>query len=260
MHRALAALALVAVTAGCPKEGADAPSPMLVGEVKQALAEREKRLVSYHLVVDSTQGDETAHHEFFYRSPNRSRGVATGSNLAVAVAFDGKRLYRLDDAEKKLEVIDLELPAAKAALLLASLFRPFAPDGFRTPLLPTKGVTAKQTAHPQGPQAVELTVMAQDEDGGPLEVTYVLRWPSADFLARRTRSGMHQSEVKVDRERCDEKLRLCVPTQLTETRDGELLGTTTVTTAELNPELPADTFTLALPEGYERLARVMREP
>jgi hypothetical protein len=71
---------------------------------------------------------------------------------------------------------------------------------------------------------------------------------------------MHLGEVRVDSERCDETLKLCVPTKLTETRDGELLGTTTVTTAELNPELAADTFTLALPEGYQRQARVMREP
>lgn len=262
MRRLLPFAVLFALATGCPKPSADAPSPSpsLVGDVKQALAEREKRLASYHLVVDSTQGDQKAHHEFFYRSPNLSRGVASGGNLAVAVAFDGKTLYRLNDAEKKLEVIELQLPAVKSALLLATLFRPFAPDGYRTPLLPMKGVTAKLASHPQGPQAVELTVMAQDEDKGPLEVTYVLRWPSADFLAKRTRSGLHVGEVKVDTERCDETLKLCVPTKLTETRDGEVLGTTTLTTAELNPELAADAFTLALPEGYEKQARVMKEP
>lgn len=259
MRRLVLSLVALAFAAGCTKP-ADAPSPSLVGEVKQALAEREKRLASYHLVVDSTQGDQKAHHEFFYRAPNLSRGVASGGDVSVAVAFDGKTLYRVNDEEKKLEVVELKLPPMKSALLLATLFRPFAPDGFRTPLLPMKGVTAKQVSHPQGPQAVEVTVLAQDEDGGPLEVTYVLRWPSADFLAKRTRTGAHLGEVKVDTERCDEKLKLCVPTKLTETRDGEVLGTTTITTAELNPELAADSFRLTPPEGYETQTRAMKEP
>ncbi|MEW6431353.1 MAG: hypothetical protein AB1730_07565 [Myxococcota bacterium] len=259
MRRLFLTLAL-ALAAGCTKSGADAPAPALVGEVKQALAEREKRLTAYHLVVDSTQGGDMAHHEFFYRSPNLSRGVARGGAEAVSVAFDGKTLYRVNAPEKKLEVFELKLPPAKAALLLATLFRPFAPDGFRTPLIPSKGVTARQVSHPQGPQAVEVTVQAQDEDGGPLEVTYVLRWPSGDFLGKRTRSGMHLGEVKVDTERCEAALKLCVPTKLTETRDGEVLGTTTLTTVELNPELPADAFRLEPPEGFEKQARVMKEP
>jgi hypothetical protein len=253
-------LGLLVVMAGCSRSGADAPSPSLVGEVKRALAERERRLASYHLVVDSTQGRETAHHEFFYRAPHSSRGVASGGAVAVAVAFDGKTLYRVDDEAKTLEAVELQLPPAKTALLLASLFRPFAPDGFRTPLLPMKGVTAKEVRHPQGPQAVEVAVLAKAEDGAPVEVTYVLRWPSGDFLAKRTRSGLHVGEVRVDAERCDEKLALCVPTTLTETRDGEVLGTTVVTRVELNPELPADTFRLEPPDGYSRQARVMKEP
>ncbi|MEW5738665.1 MAG: hypothetical protein AB1938_07040 [Myxococcota bacterium] len=252
-------LVLVAL-AGCAKSPAsETPSPSLVGEVKQALAEREKRLSSYHLVADTTEGGRTAHHEFFFRAPNHGHGVATGGPESVAVAFDGATLYRLDDAEKKVDAYKLELPPAKAALVLATFFRPFAPDGFRTPLLPSKGVTAKLVSHPMGPQAAELTVTTQDEAGGPVEVTYVVRFPSGDFLGKRTRSGMHVGEVKVDTERCEPALKLCVPTKLTETRDGEVLGTTTITAVELNPNLPVERFRLEPPEGYTVQQRVMKE-
>jgi outer membrane lipoprotein-sorting protein len=254
MTGAAMALALGA----CTKDAPEAPTK-LVGEMKQALAERERRLASYHLVADTTQGAETAHHEFFFRAPNHSRGTATGGLESASLAFDGKTLYRLNDAEKKLEAYELQLPPAKAALVLATMFRPFAPDGFRSPLLPSKGVTAKAVTHPMGPQAVELTVLTKDEDGGPLEVTYVLRAPSADFLAKRTRSGQHLGELTVEAERCEPALKLCVPTKLKETRDGELLGTTTLTTVELNPELPVDSFKLEPPEGYTVQQRVMKE-
>lgn len=256
MTRALAAGLLILV-AGCTKD-APAPAPAgLVPQVKQALAEREKRLTAYHLVVDSTQGDEQAHHEFFFRAPNHSRGVATGGGQSIAIAFDGQALYRLDDAQKALEVYQVKLPPQQAALTLASLFRPFAPDGFRTPLIPSKGVTAVEVAHPQGPRAVEVTVTARDE-AGPVEVTYVLRHPSGDFLGKRTRAGGHLGEVKVLAEHCDAALKLCVPTRLEETRDGAEVGATTVTTVELNPELPLDGFRVAAPDGYQVRQQVMQ--
>jgi hypothetical protein len=249
-------LALVACAlAACTK----APEPdTLLSEVKQALAEREKRLSSYHLVADTTQGGKTAHHEFFFRAPNRGRGVASGGAEALSVAFDGVTLYRLNDAEKKVEAYRLDLPPAKAALVLASFFRPFAPDGFRTPLLPSKGVTARRVDHPLGPQAAELSVTTQDDEG-PVEVTYVVRFPSGDFLGRRTRSALHVGEVKVDAERCEPALKLCVPTRLTETRDGEVLGVTSLTSVELNPELPQERFRLEAPPGYTVQQRVMKE-
>ncbi|MCC6337989.1 MAG: hypothetical protein IT380_28855 [Myxococcales bacterium] len=254
----LLVLALLGLAACTKSPAGSPPPPSLLGEVKQALAERERRLASYHLVADTTEGGRTAHHEFFFRAPNHGHGVATGGPESVEVAFDGTTLYRVNDAEKKVEAYALELPPAKAALLLATFFRPFAPDGFRTPLLPSKGVTAKLVSHPMGPQAAELTVSTQDEDG-PVEVTYVLRFPSGDFLGRRSRTGRHVGEVKVDTERCEAALKLCVPTKLTETRDGEVLGTTTITSLELNPELPADRFRLAPPEGYTLARKVMKE-
>jgi len=261
MSKRAASLVALVLLGGCTKDApSEAPAASVLGEVKQALAERERRLSSYHLVAESTQGGETARSEFFFRAPNHSRGVAKRALETVTMAFDGKSMYRLNEPEKKLEVYELQLPPAKATLLLASMFRPFAPDGFRAPLLPSKGVTAKAVTHAKGPQAVELTVTTQDEDGGPLEVTYVLRTPSADFLEKRTRSGQHLGELTVETEQCDAALKLCVPTKLKETRDGAPLGTTTLTTVELNPALPADAFQLTPPEGFTVQNRVMKEP
>ena len=77
--------------AGCPKSPeAPAAPASLVAEAKRALAEREKRLTSYRLEVDTVAGDQRAHHEFAFRSPTQSRGHVTAPQ-EVEIAFDGTR-------------------------------------------------------------------------------------------------------------------------------------------------------------------------
>lgn len=244
---------LVLVAAGCTKQSA-APAPVepsspLVAEMKKALAERDRRLASYHFVADSKQGDADAHHELFYRSPNKSRGVVTAPE-AMTLSFDGARFFRVLDAPKKFEVYELKLPADKAAFFLASTFQPFAPEGFRTPLVPLRGVVAKKVAHPKAPEAVELSVATKDETGADITVTYTLRFPTGDFLGKRSTVGAQVNELLVEAEQCDEALKLCVPTKLTQKTDGQVVGSTSISKVELNPELPNDSFTLTAPEGF----------
>ena len=242
MKRLFAALLLFA---GCPKGKAPAPPPAnLAAEARRALAERDRRLTSFRLSVETTQGADVAKHEVAFRSPNKSRGrLLVPTDLELA--FDGQNFVRLKHAEKRVEQVELALPPADRALFLASTFMPFVPEGYRSPPLPSQ-LEAKRVTHPRAPDAVE--VRATPEPG--VTVTWVLRLPAGDFLEKRTEANGSVKHLEVTAVRCDEALKLCVPTTLAETVDGKPLGTTTVTAAELNPELPQDVFAPKPPEGY----------
>lgn len=227
---------------GCPKPTEAPLPPSLVSEAKRALAEREKRLTSFKLVVDSTEGENRAHHEVAFRSPNKSRGHMTVPH-DLELAFDGTQLVRLISAQKKYEVISLDMPAADRAFFLASQFRPFVPEGFRAPLLPQTGVEARQVA-----AGVELTV----KPGEGVTVTYVLRLPAGDFLEKRTLAEGQERVLRMELEQCDEALKLCVPTKLVERVGQAVLGTTEVSGIELNPALPQDVFSPKVPEGWSK--------
>jgi outer membrane lipoprotein-sorting protein len=223
---------------GCTR-GTEAPPPpaSLVADAKRALAEREKRLSSYRIVVDSTEGEQHAHHEFAFRTPNKSRGHMT-TPQEVEVAFDGSKLMRVLHPSMNVEVVPLDLPPAERAYFLASTFMPFAPEGYRAPLLPLTGVEAKKVTRPTLPDGLEVTV----QPGQGVTVRYVLRMPAGDFLEKHTLSEGKERVLEVVAEKCDEKLALCVPTKLVEKLDGVTLGTTDITSVELNPALPQDFF------------------
>ena len=243
--RALLGLLLLG---GCPKSDVPRGPASLLAEARRALAEREKRLTSFSVVVDSTEAGQRAHHEFAFRSPNKSRGHLT-SPQDVELAFDGATFVRLLHAEKKFEVVSLAPSPADRAFFLASAFMPFVPEGYRAPLLPQSGVEAKSVSRPNATDAVELTV----QPGDGVTVVYVLRLPAGDFLEKRTRSsGTEERVLRVEAERCDEKLRLCVPTRLVEKQGEATLGTTEVSSVELNPALPQDFFSPKAPAGWTK--------
>jgi hypothetical protein len=237
----LLALAL----AGCTKSSKEVevvPTGSLVGEVKRLLAERDQRLSSYRIVVDIVEGEHRAHHEFTYRSPNKSRGHLTQPQ-EVEIAFDGKQLVRVLYPAKVVEPIPLDFPPAERAFFLARTFMPFAPEGYRAPLLPMTGVEAKRVTLPNAPEAVEVTVHPAKD----VEVVYLLRLPSGDFLGKRTKSEGEERVLTVVKEQCDEKLKLCVPLELLETVRGAdggeaAVSSTRVSKAELNVEVAADFF------------------
>ncbi|MFZ5446354.1 MAG: LolA family protein [Myxococcota bacterium] len=233
---------LLLITA-CTRASEAPPPASLVAEVKRALAERERRLTSFRIEVDTTEGETRAHHEFAFRAPNKSRGHVTKPN-EVELAFDGTRLMRVLYPSKNVEVVPLDLPPQDRAYFLASTFMPFAPEGFRAPLLPLSGVEAKRVTRagkPEAFEAVEVTVKPAPD----VTIVYVLRLPAGDFLEKRTLAEGKERVLRVEQERCDEKLALCVPVKLTESLGGQPLGTTEVTKVELNPELPQDWFTPA---------------
>ena len=234
------ALSVVLMLCGCPK-AAETPAPApLISEAKRALAQREQRLTSFKLVIDSTERENRAHHEVAFRSPNKSRAhLITPQDFELA--FDGTTLVRLLHAEKKYEVVSLEMPATDRAFFLASQFMPFVPEGYRAPLLPQLGGEAKKVG-----EAVELTV----KPGEGVTVIWVVRLPSGDFLEKRTLAEGQTRVLRMVTEKCDEKLALCVPTKLVETLGEVTLGTTEVSAVELNPALPRDYFSPAAPAGW----------
>ena len=213
--------------------------------MKQALAERDARLSSYRFEAKTQQGAEQATHAFFFRSPNRLRAHLQ-TPVELQWSFDGQRLFKLAGAQQTHTTLELKLPKDQAAVFLNATFSPFVREGFRTPLMPSKGVSATRVTHPRASDAVELKV----EPGEGVTVTYVLRLPSADFLERRMRSPSAQGRLEVLEEHCDPALKLCVPRKLVEAVDGAALLTVELTALALNEALAAEDFTLPVPEGW----------
>ena len=225
---------VVLLLAACSKE-----APELIS-ARAALVEREKKLSSFRLEATSTEKNQSARYSFSFAAPNFARGRIQGPR-DVEVAFDGKQLISIDHTAQTWTV---DQPPS----LLHAVFAPFAPEGFRAPLLPSKGVTAKKVRHARAQDAIELST----SPGDGITVTWVLRMPSGDFLEKRTVNGTHTGVLMVISETCNDQL--CVPNKLVEYFDEETLGETTVTAVELNPKFPPDTFTPAPPEGFQRQA------
>lgn len=242
MRRAPLFLAVLAL--GCSKKPLES-APALLSEVKEKLSGRDAKLTSYHLAGLTRQGAEEAAFEFFYRQPYRMRGVLTRPARRT-FSWDGQRLYELAEAEKRFTTFENKLPPERSLFALTRLFSPFAPEGYRAPLIPREA-KARRTTHPRAPEAVEVTVETADESGALLTLSYLFRWPSLDFLAKRV-SGM---EIRVEEEHCEERLKLCFPKKLAQWQGSERVATTELSTIELNPPLPAESFTLSAPAGYE---------
>jgi outer membrane lipoprotein-sorting protein len=248
MTRPLLVVSLIGAL-GCTRPN-DASPPQLLSQARQALAERERRLVRYAVEVTSTEGGQTATHQFTYRAPNRVKGTVF-TPTPVTLSFDGTRLFKLSPGEKKLEVFEVKLPVPEAALFITSQFSPFVPEGYRTPLIPSKGVTVKKGTHPLAGETYEVTVTSPDEaNASTVLTTFVLRFPGADFLGKRTQVGAATSELMVEAEACDAALNICVPKVLVQREGGREVGRTTFTRVDLAPQVANDAFTLVAPDGY----------
>ena len=191
----------------CSCKRGDEAKATLLSQVEAGLSTRDAKLTSYHLVGSTQEGAQTQAFEFFYRAPNRMRGVLKDSRT---FSYDGKTLFELIPAQKQLRVYENKLPPHKSAEYLTTLFTPFAPEGFRAPLFAGKGMLAERIQDPRGPEAVRLR---QESGTGAdkLTTTLLLRWPTLDFLGRTLQMSRSVS-VEMKEETCDAKLKLCVPT------------------------------------------------
>ena len=245
--RRLVCFVVLPVLLGCPR-GDD--SVALLSQVKQGLADRDAKVKSYHLTGKASEKGEEADFDFDFRSPNRMRGTLRSPRMRMTYSFDGQKLYQLAPEGKKFVTFELKLPADKSELYLTQIFTPFAPEGFRTPLLLRKGVTARRVEHPQGPDAVEVRMETRDESGKALHITYLLRWPALDFLEKRLEVDGAVSRVRMEEEQCEPSARVCFPKKLTQSEGAEIINTTTLTNIQLNPNQPVEEFTLVAPPGF----------
>jgi outer membrane lipoprotein-sorting protein len=235
--------------AGCSRSAED--TAPLMNEVKKRLAERETKLTSYRLEGRTSDGAaEPVDFTFAYRAPQRMLATM-GAPFLRTVSWNGEKLFELSQADKRFTTFQPELSPEKRAGFLLETFSPLVPEGFRAPLLPG-GALAKKGSHPRAPETVELTAKVAAPSTQGLEVAYTLRWPSLDFLGKRSRTGDGTViEVRVEEEHCDDALKLCVPKRFTRWVKDEKVLETTLSKVELNATLPNDTFTLAAPEGYD---------
>jgi outer membrane lipoprotein-sorting protein len=259
--RALLLVPLVCVLACRSSSSGGANDAELMAQVREKLAARDAKLLAYQLEGTQTEGGSvSAGFSFAYRAPQKMRGTVSAPQ-ARQVWWDGKHLYEQVEAAKQFTTFTSQVSAEKLSAFLTEIFTPFVPEGFRAPLLlrsaKAKRVTAV-TGLPQAKEAVELSMALEGDAAGGLEVTYVLRWPSLDFLAKRTRApDGTQGEVRMEEEHCDASLGLCVPKKLTRWLGNEKQGETLLTRVDLKTSLPNDAFTPTAPDGYSVQTRTL---
>src|SRR6185437_10661631 len=119
----------------------------------------------------------------------------TEGDKAHVFVFDGTSLKDLDVAAKKLTTFDLSgLPKDKADGFLHQIFAPFAPEGFRAPLLPSTVTATKKTTA----EGDEVQLAATVPDGAQkYAFTFAFRAPAMDLLDKQIVGPDGQSRVQV---------------------------------------------------------------
>ncbi|MCI0670622.1 MAG: hypothetical protein L0Y64_09190 [Myxococcaceae bacterium] len=215
--------------------------------VKAGLAERERRLLAYRVTGTVQDGGGEARFTFAFRTPDRMRGEV-GPPVGRTFAFDGSTLRAKASAGGPVQEESLVgLPRPEVAARLYAVFNAFVSEGFRVPLLSPHRLQARRVTHPRAAEAVELVTTVTTPGEAEVTATYVLRWPTLDFLEKRlTRAGT-VSAVRVDEEHCDAALRLCVPRAWTHWSGGAPVATVRLSEVSLGEALPQEAFTLSPP-------------
>ena len=247
---AAAATAVLLPTTACDQAGKGSAhgDTALLQEVRAKLAEREKKIAGYALTAEVTEGPHVARYEFWFRAPNQMRGDIT-EPASFAYAFDGRFLYQQSDERRALLVSELDTAKESTAVDLMQTFAPFAPEGFRTPLIRKDGAVVQRVKHPLAADAVEVKQTLRI-DGFSHKLSYVLRWPSMDFLGKTLSSKSGSVETRVERESCVESLGLCFPRELSDWSEGRKTATTLIPDLDLDEVLPHEAFQLDAPRGF----------
>lgn len=242
-----AAWVLVACAA-CRSPGPESRAPDL-GEVQAMLSERDARLGGYDVAGSIVEGDHSGAFSFSFRPPQKVLG-SIRSPLRQTLAFDGETLFQRDDAQGTVQSRSLAGadPAAVSAQL-HSVFGNFVIEGFRTPLLPRD--TGVELIRADGEPQITLTATARSSEGEVRVITRH-RWPSMDFLEKRVEApGAPVTGVRMEKERCEASLKLCVPSRWVHLVDGKVAATVTLDDVRLGAEVQAMDFTLTMPTAAE---------
>lgn len=238
------------VLAGCPKNEPAPTGAEAVSEARAHLADRERKLSTYrfHGVTTDLATNEPLGFSFVYRAPGKMRGETEGKAPHV-FAFDGKTLAELDVNAKKLTTYDISgLPRGKADEVLHQIFAPFAPEGFRAPLLPSAGLTAARSVGAEDKPQVELTAKVADGND-KYDFHFVFHTPAMDLVEKEVDGPNGALKTTVVKQACDAKSGLCFPVEILETLDAKAVGRTNLSELSVNGPVNDAEFTLAVPPG-----------
>lgn len=242
-------LVLVLSASGCRRPDAPADPPE-ISKVKAALAERERKIQSYRYRAVTEQGEQRAELSFAFRAPNKMRGDIASPK--VCFAFDGGRFVQWDEANRYFTEIDLRsTPRENAQLFLHKVFAPFAPEGWRAPLLGGR-LTVESVVEAGNPR-IAVTAEAS-ADGETVAITYLFASPAMDFLGKSVRGG---GSLQVRAQHCDPALGLCFPSAIEEAPPAGPKLTTRISDIEINAPIPAEFFAPQAPEGVQPVRRAL---
>jgi hypothetical protein len=244
--RAVRALPLFLLSAAlfvaCSKNGAPGSRVPLVSSVKAALAERDKKVLSYRYRGTTEEAGQKAEFSFAYRSPGKMRGDLESSQRTFA--FDGAHFRHWDEASQLLTEIDLEAePRDKAALFLHRVFAPFTPEGWRAPLL--AGQLSAEQGFIRGRDCILVTANAA-ASGEKASVVFTFAAPAMDFLGTSVAGG---GSTRVKAEHCVPGLGLCFPSVVEQTTPGAGSAVTRLREIEVNAPIAPELFELEPPVG-----------
>jgi hypothetical protein len=242
---------LLGLTA-CPRQTEPAADgTALLSQARSALAERERKLQTYRFHGQTTdlQRQETLGFNFVYRAPTKMRGETLGASAHVFV-FDGSSLRELDVAAKKVTTYDLTgLPRDRSDALLHQIFAPFAPEGFRAPLLPA-GSAVKAERRIGAEEKAEVMLTTEVADGAEhYAFIYRYRTPAMDLVEKIIRAPDGDHSTVVNKQSCEPKSGLCVPTEIVETAAGKPVARTVLSEVAINGPVTDGDFVLAVPAG-----------
>lgn len=255
----LPALALLVPLLGCPSEKKGPSGRDLVDEVKVRSSERERKLPAWRfdgVAEDLTRGEQLPF-RFAYRAPNRMRAEVEGAT-PQRYAFDGTTLRALDVNKKQLTVWNLtNVPRDQAEAFVHEVFGPFAPEGFRAPLLPAGVKFEAQLIGEGDNRRAELRAVLMDPNGA-MRFTHGFKYPSMEFTGKLVEFDKLRVATLVTATKCFDAVGVCVPQTVEERQNDVLTMRTTLSHIELDAPLPEGEFTIALPEGGTEVAGQMQ--
>lgn len=228
----------------CKKE--EKPSaPPKANDILQKMNAREKALSSFSIQVRTEDLDVTIEHTLLFRLPNFIRAEVTQPQKVV-LSFDGQNHYRLEEAEKKLLILNLQLPTIERRMALSMLMSAWVPEGFQLPRVVVRD-SKPSWVEPGRTLRLENHL---SEEGETARIAYVVRWPSLDFLKKEMAvDGQQQVEFSMQEEQCLPELGICVPTQILARQNEEALAPQKIKL--LSWEVVSnERFVLEAPEGF----------
>jgi hypothetical protein len=233
----------------CKKDSREPALPS-ASEMLQKMTAREKALSSFSIQVHTEEADVTVEHTLTFRTPSFIRANVTQPQK-LTLSFDGQNYYRLEDAAKKLTVLNLHLPAVERRLALSMLMGAFMPEGFQLPRVVPQGLKQSWLASEGSGRVLRLENHVRD-GGEAAAIVYTVRWPSLDFLKKEFFvDGEKQIEFAMQEEQCIPENKVCVPTRIAAKQNGTELTPQKTKLLSFQEAVSNEYFVLQAPEDFD---------